>query len=265
MKLNKTNILYLFGLLSVVLSILFPTLAWLSPFTYVVVSPIAAIWIWKSEGLPWIELGFPIRKNFYLWWIGGIAIGLTIPIGMFVMERGLGWIILSPRDNSTIGFLSYSAVLLVKMFFLVAIEELVFRGFFLQELTRKNGILFAVISSSVLWGFGHLASMVSDGLTTGQMLIGMTTFTLWGMALSVAFSRAGKMLWLPYGIHLGINISFSTFGWFYHIQPDAPQWWLGNPAWAPESGMIGIILWFVILLFFIVFTGRKKIIELKLR
>ncbi len=94
--------------------------------------------------------------------------------------------------------------------------------------------------------------------------MGMTTFILWGTTLSITFARAEKTLWLPYGLHLGINLGFSMLGWFFLTEPHAPQWWLGNPALAPESGVLGIMIWSCLALIAYLITGKKRITDLLL-
>jgi membrane protease YdiL (CAAX protease family) len=60
----------------------------------------------------------------------------------------------------------------------------VFRGFFLQGLARKAGIIVAIIASSILWGVGHLVSMAKSNLPRSERLMGIIAFTFWGIALS---------------------------------------------------------------------------------
>jgi membrane protease YdiL (CAAX protease family) len=89
--------------------------------------------------------------------------------------------------------------------------------------------------------------------------VGMLTFLLWGITLTFCYLRAGKSLWLPYGLHLGINLCSSTVGIPFIIQPIAPQWWIGHPDWSPESGAIGVIVWLLFALVMVWITGKKRI------
>jgi membrane protease YdiL (CAAX protease family) len=259
---NKTYLLYASGFLAVALAIIVPAISWLSPLTFMVVFPLAATWIWKSDGLSLWDLGYRFGKGWFSKLTIGLMIGLVIPIFITAIQIPGGWIILTQKADSTRGFASYLLVLLLKMILIVAIEEFVFRGFFIQALSRKAGTRLAVVLSSLLWGFSHLSSMVSDGLTPGSMIIGVTTFLLWGITLSLCYLRAGKSLWLPYGLHLGINLSFSLAGWFFFTQPHAPQWWIGDPAWSPESGLIGIVVWLFFALVANWLTSYKRVREL---
>lgn len=256
---NRIIVLYVLGIVAIIIAIIFPSLAWLSPVTFMLLIPLAVIWTWKSEGRPFGELGYRFSAGWFQYLVIGLFIGLAIPILFQVIQVLGAWIILIPRVEPLKGLMSYLLLLIPKMVFVVALEEIVFRGYFLQALSRKSGVWLAAIFSSLLWGAGHLTSMVNSGLTIGYIIIGMTTFLVWGIALSLCYRRAEKSLWLPYGLHLGVNICFSLVGWFFITQPNAPMWWIGHPAWSPESGLIGILVWILLVLGIYGFTGIGRI------
>ena len=256
---NRPFVLYILGLSAILITIVFPSLAWLSPLTFMLLIPLGVIWIWKNEGRNLGDLGCRFT-NGWLRYLGiGLFFGLAIPI-LFQVLQVLGtWIILSPRGEPIIDLISYVLILVIKMVIIVAIEEAVFRGYFLQSLSRKTGVWLAAFLSSLLWGAGHLTSMVNSGLAPSQILIGMTTFLFWGITLSLCYWKAEKSLWLPYGIHFGVNLGFSLTGWFFITEPNAPQWWIGHPAWSPESGLIGILVWIILAVVVLRFTGVDKV------
>jgi uncharacterized protein len=245
--------------LAVGLAIVLPSLTWLSPLTFTLLLPAGALWIWKSGKRSFGDLGWRLSAGWLRTLAVGLFCGLAIPLLFLVIQVVGGWITLTPRAGAAQGLISYLLLLVLKMVFLVAIEELVFRGFFLQALGSKAGLLLAMILSSLLWGAGHLVSMVSDGLILIQIVIGMTTFLLWGIALSLCFLRAEKSLWLPYGVHLGVNLSFSLSGWFFITRPNAAQWWLGHPTWSPESGLLGVVGWLLLVLVIYSLTGNDRL------
>ncbi len=256
---NRPFALYILGLLAIAFAIAFPAFAWLSPLTIMLIFPLGAIWVWKSEGRSLGDLGYRFCSGWLRYLAIGVFFGLAIPLFFQVIEVLGGWITLAPRGEPIKDLMFYLLILFLKMVFIVAIEEFVFRGFFLQALSRKTGVQLAAVLSSLLWGAGHLTSMVNAGLKPGLMIIGMTTFLIWGITLCLSYLKAEKSLWLPYGIHLGINLSFSLVGWFFITQPSAPQWWIGHPAWSPESGLIGIVVWLILALAVYWFTGNDKI------
>lgn len=256
---NGSLVLYILGLFAVALAIAFPSLAWLSPLTFVLIFPLGAIWLWKSEGRSLGDLGYRFCGGWIRYLAIGLFFGLAIPVLFYVIQVLGGWITLAPRGGPIKDFMLYLPRLFLQMIFVVAIEEFVFRGFFFQSLRQRAGVRSAAVLSSLLWGTGHLTSMVSEGLTPGLIIIGMTTFLLWGITLCLSYLRAGQSLWLPYGLHLGINLSFSLVGWFFITQPNAPQWWIGHPTWSPESGLIGIVTWLILALVVYWFTGNDRI------
>jgi len=256
---NRTFILYIFGFIIVASSIAFPSLAWLSPLTFLLIFPLGAIWIWKSEGRSLGDLGYRFSSGWLLYLAIGLFFGLGIPVLFQVIQVLGGWITLTPRGEPIQCLISYLPTVVLRMVFIVAIEEFVFRGFFLNALRRRTGVKLAVVLSSLLWGAGHLTSMVNERLTPGLMFMGMATFLVWGITLSLCYLKAEKSLWLPYGLHLGVNLSFSLVGWFFITQPNSPQWWIGHSAWSPESGLIGIIVWLILALALYRLTDDDKV------
>jgi hypothetical protein len=255
---DRSLVLYIFGFFAVALAIAFPSLGWLFPTTFVFIFPFGAIWLWKSQGRSLVDLGFRFGSGWLRTLVIGFAFGLGIPVFFQVIQILGGWIALTPRGEPITDLIVYLPQLLLKMIFIVALEELVFRGFFLQALNRGRGIWLAIGLSSLLWGVGHLASMVNEGLSPGLIIIGQTTFLAWGITLSLSYLRAGKSLWLPYGLHLGVNLSFSLIGLFFITQPNAPQWWIGRDPWSPESGLIGTLVWVGLALVVYRFSRNKK-------
>jgi membrane protease YdiL (CAAX protease family) len=243
-----TFLLYLGTLIVVGITLAFPSLAWLSPLTFALLLPLGAVWSWRRDGRAFADIGYRLSAVWPRHLTAGLIVGLAIPVLFKAAQVLGGWITLAPRSESPGNFALYLLAILVKMFFVVGIEELIFRGFFIQSLSGKTGVAPAVILASLLWATGHLASMASSGIPAGQIAIGIVTIVLWGIALSICFLKTGKSLWLPYGIHFGINIASSVTGWFFITTPNAPQWWIGHPAFAPETGLIGIAGWGILAL-----------------
>ncbi len=242
---KKALTLYIAGIVAVGLSIWQPALGWLSPVTYLLVFPVCAYWLWRSEGRSLQDLGLR-RDNLWRRSLGwGLLVGVMLPVVVMLVQAFGGWVAATPRALTFRDLATYIPLTLVKMLFVVAIEEFVARGYFLQRLALGMGVGWAALLSSGLWGLGHLAAMVSDGLAPFSIVIGMLTFVTWGIALSIGCWRSAKTLWLPFGLHYGVNISFSLLGIFFVKNYHAPQWWVGHPAWAPESGVFGLLVWLV--------------------
>jgi membrane protease YdiL (CAAX protease family) len=239
--------LYLFGIVAVALAIWQPILGWLSPATFLLVFPAGAIWLWRGEGRSFQDLGLRRDKFWRRSLIWGLMLGALFPVIVVLAQALSGWIGLTPRVLPLGNLAGYIALAFVKTIFIVAIEEFVSRGYFLQRFTLGIGAGWAVLLSSVLWGIGHLAAMVSEGLPPFSIVIGMLTFIAWGTALSISCLRTTQSLWMPFGLHYGVNVSFSLLGTFFITSYQAPQWWIGNPAWAPESGVLGTLAWLLMI------------------
>ncbi len=240
---KKAFVLYVVGIAAVGLAIWQPAFEWLSPVMYTLIFPACAIWLWRSEGRALQDLGLHRGKFWRQSLSWGLLAGLMIPVLIVLAQILSGWIVLTPRTLTLGDLTGYIAYVFVKMVFIVAIEEFVFRGFFLQRFILGVGIGWAVLLSSVLWSIGHLVSMANEGLSPFAIAIGMLTFVAWGTALSIGCLRTGKTLWFPFGLHYGANISFSLLGGYFLASYQAPQWLVGHPAWAPETGVLGTLAW----------------------
>lgn len=240
---KKAFTLYMLGIAAVGLAIWQPAFKWLSPVMFVLVFPVCAIWLWRSEGRTLQDLGIQCDKLWRQSLSRGLLLGLMLPVIVMLVQVLSGWVILTPRGLAFRDLAAYISGTFVKMLFVVAIEEFVSRGYFLQRFTLGIGAGWAVLLSSVLWSIGHLASMVSDGLSLFSIALGMLAFVTWGVALSIGCLRTAKSLWFPFGLHYGVNISFSLLGIFFLASYHAPQWLVGHPAWAPESGVLGTLVW----------------------
>jgi membrane protease YdiL (CAAX protease family) len=251
-----------------------PTIGWLSPeifasilfpIFFLIVLPISAIWLWRNEGRTLQDIG--LRRDIHVkkLLIWGLLLGLIIPIIVMLVQVLCGWVVLSPNAISY-GDLpvfvivpGYIALTLLKMIMNVSIEEFVFRGYFLHRFAIGIGVVWAWLFSSILWGIGHLVSMLSEGLSPFSIAMAMLTFTIWGIALSIGCWRNGKSLWFPFGVHYGVNISFSLLGAFLQASYKAPQWLVGNPNWVPESGILGTMVWLVVILVVLKITPIAKL------
>lgn len=244
---KKAFTLYIFGITVVGLALWQPTFGWLSPATFMFIFPACAIWLWRSEGRTLEDLGLRRDKLWRRFLSRGLLLGLMLPVVVILLQVLSGWAILTPRDLSFRDLAAYISLTFVKTLFVVAIEEFVSRGYFLQRFTLGIGTGWAILLSSALWSTGHLVSMVSEGLSPLSITLGMLTFIAWGTTLSIGCLRTAKSLWFPFGLHYGVNISFSLMGIFFQKNYQAPQWLVGHPAWAPESGILGTLVWVLVI------------------
>ena len=119
-------------------------------------------------------------------------------------------------------------------------EELVFRGYFFQNLVAGMGLMWAIIISSLVFGLTHI--MNPEGTVLGGLLIALIT-----PQLIYAYLKTGQ-LWLPMGLHLGWNFfQASIFGFAASGQespsmisqsPVGPEWLSGGAFGAEGSVLI---------------------------
>lgn len=217
-----------------------PTFTWLAPLSLLFLL-IGIFWLWRlgSGKKPITELGFRLELLWRFYLILGFLIGFFLPLICFFVQVFAGWIKVS-FNSTTNPIVFFSSVM--KIAIIVFIEELVFRGYFLQYFHLNLGRGKAILSSSLLWSFLHLPNMLSSGLGVFLLLIGIVTFILKGYALGIGFLRTKNTLWFPFGLHFGYNLVFSLLASLTTESYHTPSWLVGHSDWAPESGLLGILL-----------------------
>ena len=254
---HKPLVLYLIVLATMGLAVWQPSFSWLSP-AFLLILFSGAVWLWEAEGHYVRDLGLhriaSWRRN-----LGrGFLVGLMLPIVLVTVQAVSGWITLALAFLPMASVAMVVLLAVVKTAFVVASEELVFRGYFLQRFSVSQGTRLAVLSSSLLWALMHLPAMVGAGLSAMFVAIGMVTFIVWGVALSIGFLHTDNSLWFPFGLHYDYNSSYSLIGGFIAVTYHAPRWLLGHPAWASESGLLGLLLWATVSMAIWWSTGQGK-------
>jgi membrane protease YdiL (CAAX protease family) len=171
----------------------------------------------------------------------GLLLGLMMIGGIYVVERLLGYVVLSWRGLdiwSTLRVLVSSLVL----FGLTAFyEEVAFRGYLFQTLIQGITFLPATILMAILFAAGHLAN---PHVTT----FGLVNVALAGICFSVAYMKT-RSLWLPIGIHWAWNFCQTTFFGYptsgiefsgrrlFEAVQAGPEWVTGG-TFGPEGGIL---------------------------
>jgi membrane protease YdiL (CAAX protease family) len=248
----KSILLYLFVFFLACLSVWqSDVLGWLMPIALLGVLPTGALWLWRSEGRNFRDLGFKHwreRKMDFLW---GTLTGLVVPQLVTTLLLVLGFITTTGAKwqvSLFVGVLGGIALGLVKTFITVFIEELVFRGYYIQSLGKN--IKWSLLISSLLFGMLHIPGMVNSGLNTTPVLTGVTSFSLLGIALGLSFISTGKSLFLPLGLHFGYNLGYSSLVFVLSAVKGQPlmfkylgkPWLIGQSPWTPETGVLGILV-----------------------
>lgn len=146
------------------------------------------------------SLGFERRRG-WLWEIGlGIILGFVLMGGIFLVEWAGGW--LTVGDGVWHFQAPGPALLMLAGYFTLfvlagASEEIMFRGYILQNLREWPGTLFAVVISSTLFGLVH-------GLNPNFNLFAAVNIALAGVSFCYAYLITGN-LWLPLAYHFSWN------------------------------------------------------------
>lgn len=191
-----------------------------------------------------VSLGLKLDKWTALDMFSGIAIAFFMMGTIYLIEWNMGWLTFDgfaweTEDITTVlgGTLGMLAV-----FILVGWnEELLFRGYRLQNLSDGLKPVWGVLLSSLWFGIVHLGNPNTDAklfVAVGLLLAGV--FLAYGYLTT-------KQLWLPIGLHIGWNFFEGVgFGFpvsgldIYHltrITVNGPELWTGG-AFGPEAGLI---------------------------
>jgi membrane protease YdiL (CAAX protease family) len=189
-----------------------------------------------SLGLDWNATAF--RDLFFGVFLAGLIMGL-----IYLVEWALGWLTFEGHalDDGNIYRVIISVVTMFVLFVIVAWqEELLSRGYWLQNLSAGLNLIWGVLLSSLFFALAHLANpnvsiMAVVGLVAG------------GIFLAYGYLRTLR-LWLPIGLHIGWNFFEGTVLGFQVsglsgmprliIQTvEGPELITGG-AFGPEAGLI---------------------------
>ena len=196
--------------------------------------------------------------------LSGIGIVFVQMGFVYGAMSSLGWITF---EGFAWEFDALDAVLMNTLLFFVIFllvgwnEELLSRGYQLQNIASGLNLFWAVIISSAFFGFLHLDNPNATWVSTVGIFFA-------GVYQSYAYIRT-RQLWLPIGLHIGWNFFEGVmFGFpvsgldiyaLTRIQVTGPVLWTGG-AFGPEAGLIllpslivgsALIYWF---------TRNRKII-----
>ena len=180
--------------------------------------------------------------------LADVVVGFFIPflvMGLiFLAEWSLGWLTLDGFAWQTDVILTVilNTILYLGILLIVAWnEELLFRGYRLQNFSDGLNTTWGVLLSSVWFGIAHLANPNTDA----KFSVAIGIF-LAGVFLAYGYLSTNQ-LWLPIGLHLGWNFFEGVvFGFpvsgldiyrLIRITVDGPVLWTGG-AFGPEAGLV---------------------------
>ena len=120
-------------------------------------------------------------------------------------------------------------------------EELIFRGWLLEELKNQFGIKKAILGQALIFSFVH----IGFDLPFLQMLSILTGLFLLGILLSLIRLKDKNSLWGCIGLHGGlVGLWFITNNGLLEISKNSPKWLVGPGTinTNPLGGIFGISL-----------------------
>ncbi len=203
----------------------------------------------------WILLGInkiQKKREIYIFFLKGLLESIIllslILIPIIRNEWGDWFIRLSPE------------ILLNTLLLIIGIgfaEELIFRGWLLEELKNQYGLKKALIFQALIFSIVH----VGFDMPFWEMISILFGLFLLGIILSMIKGKDDNSLWGCAGLHGGlVGIWFLLNNGLIKISEDAPIWLVGpgNINTNPLGGFYGITL-LMIILFYYYFKYKKKI------
>ena len=150
------------------------------------------------EGLPFRALGSMPHRG----WLRNLGIGSILGAASLFLATLLAMATRSIHfqfDRAGFGSIGETLALSLGVFLVgAAAEEMLFRGYPLQTLTRANLAWLGVLLTSIPFALGHFSNPhVVPGFT-------FVNSTLAGVWLAIAYLRT-RSLWLPFGLHWSWN------------------------------------------------------------
>lgn len=190
------------------------------------------------------------------WWLDlafGLALGVLLMSGVFLVQLALGWVSVADTFESRISGAPFAlAVLLpVGVFLCVGFyEELLSRGYQLTNLAEglnhpalgpRGAVLAAWALTSVFFGALHAANPNVTALS-------IVNISLAGLLLGIGYVLTGHLA-IPVGVHITWNLAQSTVYGFptsglgpigasvLTLDRGGPELWTGG-AFGPEGGLL---------------------------
>ncbi|MGK7891348.1 MAG: lysostaphin resistance A-like protein [Leptolyngbyaceae cyanobacterium] len=205
-------------------------------------------WVYGCDR-SWLRYGLQWNKRNGQGLLLGGGIGLLCLLLLFGVQWSLGWVEWTPwrfpdlLPRLTIGMSGLLVALGVGLG-----EELVFRGWLLDELERDYSPSTALWVSSVLFAILHFIRPLSEIIRTFPQFPGLVMLGL--LLVWAKRSRHGQ-LGISIGLHGGLvwGYYWVNVGQLVQYQPGVPEWWSGidrNPlAGLLSLGFLTILtLWF---------------------
>lgn len=166
----------------------------------------------------------------------GLSIGLLFVFGLFALEGLLGWLEFQTPQP---GLPRLIVEGLVSALGIGLVEELVFRGWLLEELQRDYSPNASLWSDAIIFAVSHYLKPLSEVIRT---LPGFPGRLLLGWALVWAKRSSGGLLGLPIGLHAGLVWGYYIINVGKLVQySDRVSPWITGVDGDPVAGVMGLL------------------------
>ena len=189
------------------------------------------------------SLGLRWDKKSLIDLLFGIALPGLMMFLILILEWAFGWLEITSIAWSNTNLSEIASEVLLGLLVFVFVgwqEELLNRGYWLQNLADGIGLPLALVVSSILFAFAHL---VNPNISA----MGIVGLTAAGLFLAYGY-LVTRQLWLPIGLHIGWNFFEGTvFGFpvsgttdffsLLNLSRNGPVLLTGG-AFGPEAGLL---------------------------
>lgn len=187
------------------------------------------------EGQTFAAYGFGLTRSTFSSLLLGLSLGVLGVSLLFSLERWAGWVEIHWANQNQ--FIAALLPTLVLALLISLIEELIFRGFLLNQLQHDYAGWVAAASSSLIFALLHL---VWEGTEIAPQLPGLW---LMGIVLVIARWADGGSLGLALGLHAGwvwVMASLDTAQLIDYT--DRGSEWMTGLKKQPLAGGMGLLL-----------------------
>ena len=177
--------------------------------------------------------------------VRGLATGFWLCLGLFMVEALLGWIKVTQPSLSLLPIVAEGLLSAVGI---AVAEELLFRGWLLDELQRDYAKTTCMWLTAIAFAVAHFLKPISEIIRTA---VTFPALVLLGIALVLAKDRHGDRLGMSIGIHGGLIWGYYIVdvGQLIEYRDRVPSWVTGIDG-NPIAGVMGLLflsglVWFV--------------------
>ena len=199
---------------------------------------------WELLGINKIDK----NRNFIFYFLKGFLLSIILICLILIPIIGTQW-------ASWLGKIS-PGIFINAIFLIIGVgfaEELIFRGWLLEELKNQFGLKKAIIAQASIFSIVH----IGFDIPFWQMISILSGLFLLGIFLSLIRLKDNDSLWGCIGLHGGlVGLWFITNNGLLDISKDYPKWIFGPGN--PLGGILGIFI-MLVFCFFYLRSYKKKI------